>query len=128
MLAVIKMLLAPIAALFALVAAPGFSAELLVLEQPGCPWCARFEAEIAPAWANTEEGRKAPLRRVDITRPWPDDLSLIDRERITPTFVLVDQGKELGRLRGYPGDQFFWYLIDELLEKLPDEESDASVQ
>jgi hypothetical protein len=95
------------------------AAELLVLEQPGCPWCARFDAEIAPAWPKTAEGKRAPLRRVDITEPWPDDLAHIGKERFTPTFVLLDDGKEIGRLRGYVGDEFFWYLIGELLDQLP---------
>jgi hypothetical protein len=95
------------------------AAELLMLEQPGCPWCARFNQEIAPAWPKTPEGRRAPLRRVDITRPWPDDLADIARERFTPTFVLMENGQEIGRLRGYPGDEFFWFRIDELLAKLP---------
>jgi thioredoxin-related protein len=95
------------------------AAELLVFEQPGCPWCARFDAEIAPAWSKTAEGKRAPLRRVDITEPWPDDLTHIRKERFTPTFVLLDDGKEIGRLRGYVGDEFFWYLIGELLDQLP---------
>ena len=73
------------------------AAELLMLEQPGCAWCARFNAEIAPAWPKTEEGRRAPLRRVDITEPWPDDLKHVARERFTPTFVLMEDGKEIGR-------------------------------
>jgi thioredoxin-related protein len=33
-----------------LYAAPLRAAELLMLEQPGCVWCAQFNAEIAPAW------------------------------------------------------------------------------
>jgi hypothetical protein len=112
------------AGLFSLLAAlcisPATSgAELLMLEQPGCPWCARFDAEIAPAWPKTPEGRHAPLRRVDITKPWPDDLAGVGRERFTPTFVLMENGHEVGRLRGYPGDEFFWFRIDELLAKLP---------
>lgn len=97
---------------------PAVAAELLMLEQPGCVWCARFNAEIAPAWPNTEEGRLAPLRRVDITQPWPEDLAGIRKERFTPTFVLVEDGKEIGRLRGYVGDEFFWYRIGELLGRL----------
>lgn len=95
------------------------AAELLMLEQPGCGWCARFNAEIAPAWPNTAEGRRAPLRRVDITRDWPGDLKDIDRDRFTPTFILVESGREIGRIRGYPGDEFFWYLAGELIAKLP---------
>ena len=97
------------------------AAELLMLEQPGCVWCAKFNAEIAPAWHNSAEGKRAPLRRVDITEPWPADLAGIQRERFTPTFVLVDQGKEVGRLRGYVGDEFFWYLIGDIIAKLPPE-------
>ena len=53
---------------------PAGAAELLMLERPGCLWCARFNAEIAPAYPKTEEGRIAPLRRFDITDPWPSDL------------------------------------------------------
>lgn len=101
-------------------AAPSGAAELVMLEQPGCPWCARFNAEIAPAYAKTEEGRRAPLRRVDITEPWPADLAGISAERFTPTFVLVEGGEEVGRIRGYPGDEFFWYLLGDLIEGLPD--------
>lgn len=95
------------------------AAELVMLEQPGCVWCARFDAEIAPAWPKTAEGRAAPLRRVDITLPWPDDLKAIGKERFTPTFVLVHGGREIGRLRGYVGDEFFWYRIGELIALLP---------
>lgn len=117
------------AALLAFVAwgaAPLAAAELLMLEQPGCVWCAQFNEQIAPAWPKTEEGRRAPLRRVDITKPWPDDLAGIQKERFTPTFVLLHQGQELGRIRGYPGDQFFWYRIGELLDLLPDEPAPAN--
>ncbi|WP_454747441.1 transcriptional regulator [Ciceribacter selenitireducens] len=95
------------------------AAELVVLVQPGCPWCRQFDSEIAPAWPKTQEGMRAPLRRVDITEPWPDDLAGIQRERFTPSFILMHEGKEIGRLRGYAGDEFFWFRIAELMEKLP---------
>ncbi|MHB1110630.1 MAG: transcriptional regulator [Devosia sp.] len=119
-----RCVLLPLAGLLATVApvlAPVAAAELVMLEKPGCPWCARFNAEIAPAWPNTSEGKRAPLRRVDITQAWPDDLAGIQKEVFTPTFVLIDDGKEIGRLRGYVGDEFFWYLIGELVAKLPEE-------
>ncbi len=97
------------------------AAQLLMLEQPGCPWCALFNEQIAPAWPNTPEGRRAPLRRVDITEPWPDDLDTIRRDVVTPTFILVDNGEEVARIRGYPGDEFFWFRIDEMLKELPED-------
>lgn len=102
-------------------AGPGaaMSAELVMFEQAGCVWCARWNKEIGPAYPNTDEGRKAPLRRVDIHAPLPADLAGIRVERFTPTFVLVENGEEIGRMRGYTGDQFFWFLLDEMLGKLP---------
>ena len=115
-----RLLFAVLSASMALFAATwSGAAELLMMEQPGCVWCARFNAEIAPAWPKTEEGRTAPLRRVDITGKWPDDLAHIAKERFTPTFVLIDDGKEIGRIRGYVGDEFFWYRIGELIALLP---------
>ncbi len=95
------------------------AATLVVLERKGCVWCAHFEKEIAPAYPKTSEGAIAPLRRVDIDAQWPEGLPAIAHDRFTPTFVLVSDRKVVGTLRGYPGDDFFWPLIDELIAKLP---------
>jgi hypothetical protein len=94
------------------------AAELLMFEQKGCVWCQRFDREIAPAYDKTTEGKRAPLRRVDIAKPMPSDLSFIQRERYTPVFVLIDSGREFGRIRGYPGDTFFFGLLANMIEKL----------
>lgn len=94
---------------------PALALELVIIEQAGCVYCERFDREIAPAYPNTAEGKRAPLRRVDLHAPWPDDLSQIHKERFTPTFILVDNNKELGRLRGYPGDEHFWFLLNQML-------------
>src|SRR5262245_54634590 len=85
-----------------LLAPPAGAAELGMFEQKGCVWCQRFDRDIAPAYDKTAEGQRAPLRRVDIAAQAPADLAFIKRERFTPVFVLVDQGKEFGRIRGYP--------------------------
>ena len=102
----------------ALLCAPAQAAELIVFEQKGCVWCQRFDREIAPAYAKTAEGKRAPLRRVDIAKPLPDDLSFVVCERFTPVFVLVENGSEFGRIRGYPGETFFWGLLANLLERI----------
>ena len=99
-------------------AAPLKAAELIMFEQAGCVWCAKWNSEIAPAYAKSAEGKIAPLRRVDIHAPMPDDLAGIRVERFTPTFVLVENGEEIGRMRGYTGDEFFWFLLGEMLDKL----------
>jgi len=94
------------------------SAQLIMVEETGCAFCARFNDEIAPIYPNTSEGRVAPLRRVNIDEGWPDDLLHIKSESLTPTFILIQDNQELGRLYGYQGDEFFWFLLGELLEKL----------
>lgn len=93
----------------------GATLELIMVEQPGCHWCERWDAEISEIYPKTEEGRLAPLRRVNL-RNLPDTISFRSQPVFTPTFVLVEDGKELGRLEGYNGDEFFWFLLTRLLQ------------
>ncbi len=95
------------------------AAELVMFEERGCPWCKRFHEEVAPAHPKTEEGRKAPLRVVDMHAERPADLTFIAGIRAAPTFVLVDGGREVGRITGYPGADFFWGLLADILARLP---------
>jgi thioredoxin-related protein len=96
------------------------AAELLMVERKGCNWCETFDKEIAPGYAKTEEGKLAPLRRQDLHKPWPDGFELREGARFTPTFILIDDGKEVGRFVGYPGSEFFYPALAELLKKLPE--------
>jgi hypothetical protein len=94
------------------------AAELIMFEQAGCAWCKTFDREIAPIYHKTEEGQRAPLRRVNIDHPVPPDLAFVEIERLTPLFVLAEKGKEIGRIRGYPGGDHFWGLFGVLIKKL----------
>jgi len=94
------------------------AAELVMFERAGCEWCAAFDRDIAPIYGKSEEGLRTPLRRVDITQPMPPDLAFVQVERFTPLFVLVDQGREIGRIRGYPGPESFWMQIAVLFDRL----------
>lgn len=55
----------------------------------------------------------------------PPDLAFIEPERLTPLFVLIDRGHEIGRIRGYPGEENFWGLLDVLLKKLAASEANG---
>ncbi len=96
------------------------AAELVMFESATCTWCDRWNKEIAPIYPNTNEAKCAPLRRVDISDTWPVDLQNIERIVYTPTFVVVEDGQEVGRLVGYPGEDFFWPLLADQLVKLPE--------
>jgi thioredoxin-related protein len=94
------------------------AAELLVFERPGCVWCLRFDQEIAPVYPKTEEGRLAPLRRLDIDGSEPSRVALAAPVHYAPTFVLVEAGREVGRIPGYAGEEAFWGLLADLTKKL----------
>lgn len=103
--------------LITLVSAARAETVLLMAEEPGCMWCARWNEEIAHIYPRTAEGRAAPLQRFDIRSGAPDGMTLDGSVRYTPTFILMHHGEEQGRIEGYPGEDFFWGLLGKLLER-----------
>lgn len=104
----------------ALVAAPlGLHAEtrLYMAEEAGCVWCERWDEEIAHIYPKTAEGRAAPLQRYDLHGDTPENVTFRTRVSFTPTFILVEDGVEVGRIEGYPGEDFFWGLLGLLFEQ-----------
>jgi hypothetical protein len=89
--------------------------ELVMVERAGCAWCARWNAEIAPIYPKTPEGAQAPLRRHDLGAGQPPQAAT--PTRFTPTFLLLRDGREVGRITGYVDQAMFWGLLAELLAK-----------
>ena len=104
--------------MFVALASSARAAELVMFEQAGCVWREAFDNEIGSIYDKSEDGLRAPLRRVDITQAPPADLAFIQVERLTPLFVLVDKGREIGRIRGYGGREMFWTQLYMLMQKL----------
>ncbi|MGB7241296.1 MAG: hypothetical protein WBC93_04315 [Sulfitobacter sp.] len=94
---------------------------LVMVEEKGCMWCARWNEEISHIYPKTDEGRAAPLQRIDIHADRPDNMRFSRSLYFTPTFVLMVDGQEVSRLEGYPGEDFFWGLLGQML-------SDANVE
>lgn len=94
------------------------AAELIVVESDDCPYCVQFHAEVGEIYPKTEEGKRAPLRTWQLGTPFPENYLMKEPVTFTPTFILIDNNKEVDRLVGYQGDEFFWYLINEMLGKL----------
>ncbi len=93
-------------------AAPGV--QLIMIEDPGCPYCARWEQEVGIAYAASAEGRFAPLVRLRRGHP---DVSKFEHIIYSPTFIITRDGIEIGRIVGYPGPDFFWGLLGNVLER-----------
>jgi glycine/D-amino acid oxidase-like deaminating enzyme len=93
--------------------------ELVLFDKEGCVWCARWERDIGRRYANLPEGRTAPLRRVDIRDQRRSGIALEQPVIYTPTFILTEEGEEIGRITGYRGEETFWSSLDDLLRERP---------
>ncbi len=94
------------------------AAELLMFMEEGCPWCMKFDREVGRIYANTPEGKIAPLKRVDVDDV-PDEYKFVGYVYFTPTFVLVDDEKHvIGRIIGYQNFDWFWEQLEIQLKKL----------
>jgi hypothetical protein len=90
---------------------------LLMVEEPGCIWCARWNEEVGGEYPITPEGRAAPL-----VRPRSATAAGGDHARLPPPFHADlhrgrQDGAEIGRIEGYPGEDFFWGLLGRILER-----------
>ena len=102
--------------ILAMLALPAMAETRLVMaEEEGCMWCARWNEEIGPIYPKTPEGRAAPLQRFDVHETPPEDLHFARSLHFTPTFVLMVDGVEASRIEGYPGEDFFWGLLGQML-------------
>ena len=95
------------------------AAELLMVREDNCPWCIVWDEEIGPIYPKTPEGKFAPLMHVDLGESI-DDTRILKSVIYTPTFILIENGVEIARLEGYPGEDFFWTLLEEMLSKKTD--------
>ena len=89
---------------------------LLMAEERGCYWCDRWNEDIAHIYPKTAEGKTAPLVRYDLHSDAPE-VRFAQRVQFTPTFILVEDGVEVGRIEGYPGEDFFWWMLAQLFER-----------
>ncbi len=97
-------------------AAQGQELRLLMIEQAGCYYCRVFNRDIAPVYEKTAEGLAAPLVHVELRGELPEGVTLASRPFVTPTFILIGpDGAEIERLTGFPGEDFFWPYISDMI-------------
>lgn len=90
--------------------------ELIMVEQQGCHYCERWKEEIGPIYPKTDVGMFAPIRMVDITNvdSTPEIAAAVV---FTPTFIITDGDREITRMEGYMSEDFFWGVLEMILER-----------
>ena len=99
-----------------------YASELIMFDSDYCTWCAQWEEQIGVIYDLTLESCNASLRKIDIGDDIPDSILLKKEIQYTPTFVLVFKNHEVARITGYPGEEFFWSMLQEAIdEQIPKE-------
>lgn len=99
--------------------------RLMMVEEDTCPWCAQWHEEIGPIYPKTQEGKIAPLVRQDIYTILPQGVTTTQGLHFTPTFILLRDGQEIDRIEGYPGEDFFWSLLNMMLQRASEDEGNS---
>ena len=94
------------------------ASELVMFERDGCVWCQRWDRDVGSIYDKTAEAKLLPLRRINAESPAARGITLASPVHYTPTFVVVDNGREIGRITGYVNDDAFWGLLAALATRI----------
>lgn len=116
-LSVLALGIAPVRAVVDLetAAIPDSRYELLVVEIDNCVYCGLFRRDVAPTYKLSPRAKAVPMRFVDINAPDVDRLSLNAPIDSVPTILVVENGREVGRIAGYVGPEIFFHSLSRLL-------------
>ena len=76
-----------------------------------CVFCKAWERDVERLYGDTEYAKKAPLYKIDISLFSEHFTDVAKNVSVTPTFILMSENDEIGRIVGYQNsDMFFWAL------------------
>ncbi len=97
----------------------GPNLSLVVMEAPGCDYCEVFRRDVLPAYEASPRAKEMPVRFVDINDEAANLLGLDSPVDVVPTFVVLKNNKEIGRIPGYTDSEYFFHHINYLLTTAP---------
>lgn len=102
---------------FAVSAMPVLAArELIMITSRYCPFCMAWERDIGVIYEKSPYADHLPLTRIDIGSDLPADMRISYDLRGTPTFLILENRAEIGRIIGYSDAELFWWQISEYAE------------
>lgn len=89
--------------------------ELIVVEVDNCLYCGVFRRDVVPTYEGSVRARSVPMRFININAPDVDQLALAGPIDSVPTVLVVENGRETGRIAGYVGPEIFFHSLARLL-------------
>ena len=95
---------------------------LIYVYSPDCGACRQFDREIGPIYPKTTEAARLPLHKV-LLGDWQTGATELaecatDAVVGTPTFLQVQDCRELDRITGYSDAELFWLSLRRMINRL----------
>ena len=91
--------------------------RLIMITSEYCPYCQAWERDVGAVFNKSPYAAKLPLTRVEIGSKMPNNILLRKPIVGTPTFVIIRNGEEIDRQRGYVDREIFYWWLSEHMAK-----------
>ena len=92
-------------------------ARLIMVTSEHCPYCQAWERDVGAVFSKSPYAAKLPLTRVEIGSKMPNNVVLEKPIIGTPTFLIIRNGQEIDRQRGYQDEEIFYWWLSEHMAK-----------
>ena len=89
------------------------STRLVMVTSDHCPYCQAWERDVGVLYDKSPYVLSLPLTRVDIGSVMPEGVIVQSPVLGTPTFLIIQNGQEIDRQRGYDDEEMFWWWLSE---------------
>mgnify|MGYP002621615647 CR=1 FL=1 len=91
--------------------------RLIMVTSEHCPYCQAWERDVGVVYDKSPYAAKLPLSRVGIRSEMPTNVAIKKPIVGTPTFLIILNGQEVDRQRGYvDAEMFFWWLSEHVVK------------
>ena len=87
--------------------------RLVMVTSDYCPFCQAWEHDVGTVYDKSPYAPSLPLTRVEMGSAMPEGVSLQAPVVGTPTFLIIQDGREIDRQRGYDDAEMFWWWLSE---------------
>ena len=90
--------------------------ELVFITSDHCAFCQAWERDVGHLYGSTPYAQHATLRRIDFSEIAFVLPKFKDTVVGTPTFLIFENGAEIGRIEGYQSSEMFFWALSEYIQ------------